>query len=126
MPHSLLVQWSPNGASQFVGSNAPCTAHSGEPLEAAGNTHKSSSLSVTLLNDTWIILANPKAMSILTEPPLNNDPLKALDEDELAECGTGQDDADIFRNLSIIEDMEMSAYSFKRKRKEDGDDPSRP
>jgi len=42
----------------------------------------------------------------------------------MIEHGAGSDDEEIFKNLPIIEDVEMSFDSFKGKRKEVGDDPS--
>ena len=60
-------------------------------------------------------------MVLLSEPVLNNDPLKVLDEDDLAKGGTENADANIFKNLPIIEDMEMSSDCSKRKRNDVGD-----
>jgi len=112
------------GPSNLVGSNVLGKFSLGEPLDVAGNTHKSSSHSVDPLNDSGIILANPKLLSTLMEPPINTDPLKALEEDELPEDGIGQREEDIFHHLPIIKDVAMSADSTKRKRHEDGNDPT--
>ena len=65
-------------------------------------------------------------MKLLSRPIVNNDPLKTLDKEELADGGAENDDADIFRNFPIIEDVEMFSDSSKRKRNEDGDDLLRP
>ena len=52
----------------------------------------------------------------------HNDPLKALDEEHMLEEGEGNaDDSDIFNTLPLIEDVEMSSNSSKRKRKEVGE-----
>jgi len=73
-------------------------------------------------NSDGIILANPHTMSCLVESPLHNDPLKALDEEHMVVEGEGHaDDSDIFKALPIIEDVEMSSESTKRKRKVEGD-----
>jgi len=100
--------------SHNVGSNAPCNIHSGDPQEVAVVTNRSSSLSVAPFNEARIILANPWRF------------LKALDEEKLAEGGAGNDDTNIFRNLPIIEDVEMSLDSSKRKRNYGGECSSCP
>jgi len=105
------------------GSNVPGPPPLGNPLDVAGTTLKSSFLSIAPLNDVGIILTNPQAMSLLAEHLLNNDPLKALDEEDMVKGAAGNNDAEIFKNLPIIEDVKMSSDSSKRKRKDVGDDP---
>jgi len=52
---------------------------------------------------------------------LNNDPLNALDDEVHVDGGAGSIDANIFKNLSIVEDVKMSSNSSKRKRNDAGD-----
>ena len=68
-------------------------------------------------------MANPHTLSTLVEPPLQNDPLKALEDEHMAAEDEGcSDDSDIFKTLPTIEDVDMSTDSAKRKRKVAGDE----
>jgi len=70
-----------------------------------------------------IILANPHTLVGLVEPPLQNDPLKALEDEPMATEGEGHtDDSHIFKALPVIEDVEMSSDSTKRERKVEGEE----
>jgi len=98
--------------------------HVHPPLSDLGKQANPSSLLVPSFHGDGIILANLQAMSRLAETSDFNDPLEALREEDMNEDGLGQVDEDVFKNLPLIEDVDMSFDSTKRKRQAVGSDPS--
>jgi len=93
------------------------------PLEQGDSSSaKPSSLIVAPIIPDGIILANPHKLAALVEPLVHNDPLKALEDDLMTADGAATSkDSDIFKALPLIEDVEMSSESTKRKRKVEGE-----